>query len=74
MAETSAAYTITGQVPDYGPDQRGQYGPGVVVHFQTPSGDMGSLFVPNAEYNVERVAELVGAKVATMEAVRGLGK
>jgi hypothetical protein len=66
------AWTITAQREDYQVGPNGQLGAGVVVTFTTASGITGSVFVPNADYNVAKVRALVDARAAAMEAIHRL--
>lgn len=47
--------------------------PGVVVSYVDSSGLSGSVDVPLSEYTADRVAKLIGDRVAQHEAVAGLG-
>jgi hypothetical protein len=66
------AWTVTNQMEtsDLGP--AGTFVSGVKVSFRTASGATGSVFVPQADYNVDKVKALIDAKAATAEGIAGL--
>lgn len=72
MPSGPVTWTIQAQREDYqkGPD--GVYGQGIVVTFVTGAGLMGSVFVPNTDYNPERVRQLVTARATAMQSVHQL--
>lgn len=73
MAEaTPPAWTVTAQVEEFQPNDRGQYVPGVTVSFRTAAGHNGSVFVPRTEYNPERARALIAERAATMDAIGAL--
>lgn len=69
---SSATWTVTSQREDYQLGKNGQLVQGMVVTFQTTSGAVGSVFVEQTDYTVERVRQAVASKAAAMEAVQGL--
>ena len=66
-------WTVTGQMEVTAPDSTGRYVPGVKVSFTTVTGLSGTVFVPDAQYNTERVRAAINERVAQMLAVHGLG-
>lgn len=72
MADSTPAWTVTGQIEEFQPNDRGQYVPGVTVSFRTAAGHQGSVFVPRTEYNERRALELISAAASTMDAVGAL--
>lgn len=68
----SATWAVTSQREDYQLGKNGQLTSGMVVTFQTTSGAVGSVFVEQADYSVERVRQAVDGKARQMEAVQGL--
>lgn len=71
-SNTEPAWTITAQVQSTDMGPANAYVDGVRVTFQTAAGAIGSLFIPNTEYTVERVRSLVAARAAVMDQVAGL--
>lgn len=65
-------WTVTGQVEDFGPDAIGNYVSGVKVSFRTANGAQGSVFIPAAEYSVDRARQLIGAAARAMAEVQEL--
>ncbi|HXG40212.1 MAG TPA: hypothetical protein VNJ28_04645 [Candidatus Limnocylindrales bacterium] len=65
-------WTVVSQTETVDQDAGGSFVPGVRVVVRTRAGDQVSVFVPLAEYRPDRVRELIEARVATLEAVRGL--
>lgn len=63
---------VTGQQETTRTTPTGGFATGVTVLFTTASGVSGSVFVADAQYNVDRVRELVSARVDQLEAVQGL--
>ena len=73
MAGSGATtWTVTAQREDYQLGKSGQLVSGMVVTFQTTSGAVGSVFIEQTDYSVERVRQAVAAKAQQMEAVQGL--
>lgn len=70
---TGAGWTVTGQMEVTAPDSTGRYVQGVKISFTTFEGLSGTVFVPDAQYNTASVAAAIGARVAQMRAVHGLG-
>lgn len=66
------AWVITAQMEttDVGP--QGTYVSGVKVTFRTAAGVMGSVFVPQADYTVDRIRALINERAAVMDNVAGL--
>lgn len=65
-------WTVISQTEDFGANTSGQYVPGVRVSFRVASGAVGSVFIPTAEYSVDRAREVIGATAMAMEAVSKL--
>lgn len=69
---TLPAWSVTTQTETMGLGPNGLATKGVSVGFSTPDGTVGSVFVPEAQYNPDNVRALIVARVATLEAVKGL--
>lgn len=73
MADSAKpTWSVVSQREDFGPNAAGNYVQGVVVSFRTASGSTGSVFVPAAEYTVDRVREVVDSAAKAMQAVDSL--
>lgn len=73
MADTKApTWQVVGQAEDFGANSSGQYVPGVRVSFRTASGATGSVFIPAAEYSLDRAREVISQQATAMEAVSQL--
>jgi hypothetical protein len=72
MAPEPPGWTVTSQREDFRPGPNGQLTNGVTVTFTTRGGHVGSVFIPDADYVPAKVAGLVTAKAAIMEAVGAL--
>lgn len=72
MADKPPAWEVTAQVQttDLGP--AGAYVDGVRISFRTAAGALGTVFVANGDYTVERVRSLIAERAAVMDAVHGL--
>jgi hypothetical protein len=66
------AWSVTTQSEGMGIGANGLATRGVTVGFTTPDGTAGSVFVPESQYNADNVRALIVARVATLEAVKGL--
>lgn len=69
---SGGAWTVISQREDFQAGPSGNLTAGVVVTFTTASGITGSVFVPNADYQPEKVRALIAARAASMEAVHKL--
>lgn len=71
MASDSApTWQVVAQREDIQANPNGQgFTSGVVITFKVASGATGSVFIPDADYSVERAREAIGAKATAMEAV-----
>ena len=69
MTDEQQVWTVTSQVEAFGIGPNGQPTNGVTVSFRTARGNVGSVFVPRSEYNVQRVRQLVGQQAAQMDAI-----
>jgi hypothetical protein len=65
-------YTVTGQSETVDLSADHAYLNGTRVTFRTRSGAYGSVFVPTADYTVERVKALLDARATALEAVHNL--
>lgn len=73
MAPSGApAWSIVSQREDFQAGPNGQLAAGVVVTFTTASGVTGSVFVPNADYTVDRVRQAIANRAQAMESVQKL--
>ena len=68
----SVTWRITSQLETMAPNASGQYVRGVHVTFSTDTGLVGSVFVPNQQYNPGMVAEMIAQRVKQMVAVHNL--
>lgn len=69
----SVAWKVTGQVPNApGVDANGKATRGVEVSYLTDSGQSGTVFVPNASYNVDTVRQMIVAHSAVADGIAGL--
>lgn len=72
MTNGAAGTVVTGQIETVMPGPTGQFIPVMRVSFRTPSGAIGSVDVPMAQYSPDAVIEAIKAKAAAMEAVAKL--
>lgn len=72
MTNGAAGTVVTGQIETVMPGPSGRFEPVMRVSFRTPSGAVGSVDVPMAQYSPEAVIEAIKAKAATMETVANL--
>jgi hypothetical protein len=70
--DAGLGWTIIGQAETMQTDDAGAFVPGVTITFQLQGGQTGSVFVPNARYNVENVRAAVNARAGAMAAVAKL--
>jgi len=68
----AGSWSVIGQQEQVEFDQQGKMQNGVKISFQTGQGHSGTVFVPQAQYNPERVKELVAAKAQLMDQVGAL--
>lgn len=73
-APQAPLYEITSQAETFDRGPSGSFVQGVQVAFRTRSGATGSVFVPYAEYTVERARAMVGERAAAMDAVQLTGR
>lgn len=71
-ATASSGWTITGQVEGNQVTAQGRVISGTTVYLVTGNGDAGSVFVPEAQYNVEAVTAAVAARAAQLDAIHNL--
>ncbi len=67
--QASPLWVITGQREANRLNPQGQYVAGIIITFQTRSGVMGSVFVPDAQYTEQNVRNAISDRVASLEAV-----
>lgn len=67
-----AAWFVTTQMETQRLDPSGAFVQGVQVSFRTAEGATGSVFVPRADFNVEKVRAMVAAAAAEVSAVANL--
>lgn len=73
MPQTGApTWEITSQQERTQPGADGRLVSGVVVGFRTAAGNMGTVFVPDSQYNPNEVARMVAARAAVMDGVSNL--
>lgn len=61
-----AAWRVTSQQETQQPGPAGTYTKGVNVYFALDSGEAGSVFIPQAQYNTETVRAAVQARADQM--------
>jgi len=66
------AWRVTSQQESTQPGPAGTYTKGVNVTFITASGVTASVFVPNAQYNVATVQQMIAERAAALAAVDAL--
>lgn len=67
-----SGWKVLTQRPDQQFDAAGNFINGVTVNFQTKFGVVGNLFIPDAQYTVDRAKELIGERAAVLDGVSGL--
>lgn len=72
MAGTDPAWTVISQAETMGITPTGAAGSGIKVTFRLADGTTGSVFVPDAQYTAENVRAAILARVAVLQAVKGL--
>lgn len=72
MALPPVNWHVTGQMETMAADQTGQFVRGIQVTFQTDSGLVGTVFVPNSSYTSQAVQHLISARVVQMESINRL--
>lgn len=77
MTDTPAVPTETGwkvltQRPDQQFDVAGNFTNGVSVNFQTKYGVVGTVFIPDSQYTVDRAKQIIGERAAVLDGVSGL--
>lgn len=73
MANGQPAWTVTAQREDWQVvGNTGQAVQGMLITFQTASGAVGSVFVPNDRYTVETVRTMVNDRARIVESVQSL--
>ena len=72
MAGTGPAWTVISQSETMGIGPTGVAGSGVKVSFRLTDGTVGSVFVPDAQYNADSVRAAIAARVDVLQAVKGL--
>lgn len=71
-AQNSSGWKVTNQAPATALGADGRAQTGMRVYFQTGKGIVADVFVPWADYNPDRVRELVLARVALIDGVHSL--
>ncbi len=66
------AWTITGQMERTMATEGGGLVAGVMVMFRSAAGHAGSVFLPDARYNVDNVRAAISERVALLDAVGSL--
>jgi hypothetical protein len=66
------AWRVTSQQESTQPGANGTYTKGVIVSFALVTGEQGSVFVPQTQYNPDNVRAMIAAKAATLAAVSAL--
>lgn len=68
----AGSWRVTGQTPTTRPGPNGRFVDGMLVHFATGLGNVGTVFVPEANYNQATVGRAVAAKAALIDSVAQL--
>lgn len=68
----SPTWEVTGQIPDVGQNAQGVFVQGTTVSYRTKSGGQGKVFVPQSDFTVDKVRDLVSSAAAHAEAVANL--
>lgn len=71
-ADTTPAWEVTGQRPDFRQGPSGAYEEGILVAFRTRLGAVGQVFVTNAQYSAAAVREAVNRAASAMDEVAQL--
>lgn len=66
------AWTVVDQRADMQLGPTGSFVAGMTVSFRTRAGVVGSVFVPQTDYTVDKVRELVDGQAAVIDAVHAL--
>ena len=64
--------TIISTIPETGPDATGNYVDGRTVTYQLPTGDIGSIWVPQATLTAEAVAAAINADAVVVASLYAL--
>lgn len=72
MPAAQPSWTITGQVEQLKPTPDGKVTQGVAITFRTAAGNVGTVFVPDAQYSPSAVAAAVSSRAMAMDAVSNL--
>jgi hypothetical protein len=72
MPPATPAWTITAQMEQLKPTPDGKVTQGVVITFRTAAGNVGTVFVPDAQYSPAAVAAAVGQRAMAMDQVSSL--
>lgn len=70
--QAQASGTITTVSPGQGQNEQGQWVRGQNVSFQLVTGQVGTIFVPDSQFNPERVRALVAAAAQNLADVHNL--
>jgi len=68
----TSGWTVVGQTAKTMPNSQGVLVPGIQIAFTTGSGQPGTVWVPEADYNVDTVRALILQRVKTIDAIQGL--
>jgi hypothetical protein len=68
----SVGWRIINTVPTMGIGPDGKPAKGQDVTYQLDTGDSGTIFVPDAQFNANQVGQLVTAHATNLVAVKGL--
>jgi hypothetical protein len=66
---SDTSWTVTSQVPGIVQQADGNFTKGVTITFRTGGGYVGTVEVPNAQYNEATVKQLIAAKAKELDAV-----
>jgi len=72
MDTPGPAWTVISQSETMGIGANGIAGSGMKVVFRLADGTVGSVFVPDAQYTAENAKAAIVARVAALQAVKGL--
>lgn len=67
MANPTVSWRVIGQQSTVGRSVSGNFGKGIEITFQTGSGLVGSVFVPNDQYRPDISKAMIAAAAANLE-------
>ena len=65
-------WEVIGQQPDVGPNDQGVFVQGMTVTYRTKSGAVGKVFVPQANFTVDYVRQVVDQAACVPRVIHGM--